>query len=156
MTSQEIFENLETKFGDQIIDLTENVDPWIRVKPEAIADVCQYMLTDSDLDFESLMCLSGVDYEDHMTVVYNLGSYAKKHKITLKVEGGREDPKVPTVEAVWRVANWHAREAYDMYGIVFEGHSDLRRILCPDDWEGWPLRKDYKVQEYYRGMKVEV
>ena len=156
MTPQEIFENLETKFGDQIIDLTENVDPWIRVKPEAIADVCQYMLTDSDLDFESLMCLSGVDYEDHMTVVYNLGSYAKKHKITLKVEVGREEPKVPTVEAVWRVANWHEREAYDMYGIVFEGHSDLRRILCPDDWEGWPLRKDYKVQEYYRGMKVEV
>ena len=156
MTSQEIFEKLETKFGDQIIDLTENVDPWIRVKPEAIADVCQYMLTDSDLDFESLMCLSGVDYEDHMTVVYNLGSYAKKHKITLKVEVGREEPKVPTVEAVWRVANWHEREAYDMYGIVFEGHSDLRRILCPDDWEGWPLRKDYKVQEYYRGMKVEV
>ena len=156
MTSQEIFENLETKFVDQIIDLTENVDPWIRVKPEAIADVCQYMLTASDLDFESLMCLSGVDYEDHMTVVYNLGSYAKKHKITLKVEVGREEPKVPTVEAVWRVANWHEREAYDMYGIVFEGHSDLRRILCPDDWEGWPLRKDYKVQEYYRGMKVEV
>ena len=156
MTSQEIFEKLETKFGDQIIDLTENVDPWIRVKPEAIADVCQYMLTDSDLDFESLMCLSGVDYEDHMTVVYNLGSYAKKHKITLKVEVGREEPKVPTVEAVWRVANWHEREAYDMYGIVFEGHSDLRRILCPDDWEGWPLRKDYKVQDYYRGMKVEV
>ena len=60
MTSQEIFENLETKFGDQIIDLTENVDPWIRVKPEAIADVCQYMLTDSDQEFETLLCLSGV------------------------------------------------------------------------------------------------
>ncbi|HAA75435.1 TPA: NADH-quinone oxidoreductase subunit C [Candidatus Latescibacteria bacterium] len=156
MTSQEIFENLQGKFGDQIIDLTENVDDWIRVKPEAIADVCHYMRIDADLNFESLMCLGGVDYDDHLTVVYNLGSYAHKHKITLKVEVGRDEPKVPTVEAVWRVANWHEREAYDMYGIVFEGHSDLRRILCPDDWEGWPLRKDYQVQEYYRGMKVEV
>ena len=156
MTAQEIFDNLQAKFGDQIVDLTENVDPWIRVKPEAIAEVCDYARNDGDLDFESLMCLSGVDYEDHMTVVYHLGSSSHKHKIALKVEVGRDEPKVPTVERVWRVANWHEREAYDMYGIVFEGHSDLRRILCPDDWEGYPLRKDYKVQEFYRGIKVEV
>jgi NADH-quinone oxidoreductase subunit C len=156
MTPQEIFDNLQAEFGDGIIDFTENVDPWIRVTPEAIASVCHYLRNDPDHDFESLMCLSGVDYEDHLTVVYHLGSYAKKHKIALKVEVGREEPKVPTVEAVWRAANWHEREAYDMFGIVFEGHSDLRRILCPDDWEGWPLRKDYKVQEYYRGIKVEV
>jgi NADH-quinone oxidoreductase subunit C len=156
MTAQEIFDNLQAKFGDRIIDLTENVDPWIRVKPEAIAEVCDYARNDGDLDFESLMCLSGVDYEDHMTVVYHLGSSSRKHKIALKVEVGRDEPKVPTVERVWRVANWHEREAYDMYGIVFEGHSDLRRILCPDDWEGYPLRKDYKVQEFYRGIKVEV
>ena len=91
-----------------------------------------------------------------MTVVYHLGSSSYKHKIALKVEVGRDEPKVPTVERVWRIANWHERETYDMYGIVFEGHSDLRRILCPDDWEGYPLRKDYQVQEFYRGIKVEV
>ena len=156
MTPQEIFDNLQVKFGDRIIDFTENLDPWLRLKPEAIAGVCQYLRNDPELDFESLMCLSGVDYEDRLTVVYHLGSSEKKHKIVLKVEVGRDDPEVPTVEGVWRVANWHEREAYDMFGIVFKGHSDLRRILCPDDWEGWPLRKDYKVQEYYRGIKVEV
>ena len=156
MTAQEIFENMQAKFGDRIIDLVENVDPWVRIKPEAIAEVCDYCRNDTVLGFESLMCLSGVDYDDHMTVVYHLGSSEHKHKIVLKVEVGRDEPKVPTVERVWRVANWHEREAYDMYGIVFEGHSDLRRILCPDDWEGYPLRKDYKVQEYYRGIKVEI
>ncbi|MEE2754732.1 MAG: NADH-quinone oxidoreductase subunit C [Candidatus Latescibacterota bacterium] len=156
MTPQEIFDNIQATFGDQIIDLNENVDPWIRIKPEAIADVCWYMRNNGDLDFESLMCLSGVDFEDHMTVVYHLGSSSHKHKIALKVEVGRDVPKVPTVERVWRIANWHERETYDMYGIVFEGHSDLRRILCPDDWEGYPLRKDYQVQEFYRGIKVEV
>ena len=83
-------------------------------------------------------------------------SCGHRHKVVVKAEMGREDPHVPTVEHVWRVANWHERETYDMFGIVFDGHSDFCRILCPDDWEGFPLRKDYKVQEYYRGIKVEV
>ena len=156
MTEQEIFDTLKGIFDDAIIDLTENIDPWIRVKPESVAEVCVYLHDDPAMQFESLMCLSGVDYEDHMTVVYHLGSSSQRHKITIKAEVGRDTPSVPTVEHVWLVANWHEREAYDMFGIVFEGHSDLRRILCPDDWEGYPLRKDYQVQEYYRGIKVEV
>ncbi|MDA0748599.1 MAG: NADH-quinone oxidoreductase subunit C, partial [bacterium] len=144
------------KFGDRVIDFTENVDPFVRVQPAAIAEVSAFLLDDEEMRFESLMCLSGVDYPEHLTVVYHLFSTPHRQKITLKVEVEREDPHVPTVEQVWRVANWHERETYDMFGIVFDGHSDLRRILCPDDWEGWPLRKDYKVQEYYRGIKVEV
>mgnify|MGYP002725776908 CR=1 FL=1 len=156
MTTQEIYDRLQATFGDRVIDLTENVDPFIRVKPEAVAEIAAHLAADEAMAFESLMCLSGVDYEDHFTVVYHLFSTRHKHTVVLKTEVGREDPHVPTVEGVWRVANWHEREAYDMFGIVFDGHSDLRRILCPDDWEGYPLRKDYKVQEYYRGIKVEV
>ena len=156
MTAQEIFDRLQGAFGDRVIDLTENLDPFIRVKPEAAADVAAFLREDDSMAFESLMSLAGVDYEDHLTVVYHLFSTRHRHRVVIKVEVGREDPHVPTVENVWRVANWHEREAYDMFGIVFDGHSDLRRILCPDDWEGWPLRKDYKVQEYYRGRKVEV
>ena len=65
-----------------------------------------------------------------------------------------DDPRIASVSRVWRTADWHEREGYDMFGIVFEGHADLRRILLPDDWEGHPLRKDYTVPEYYNGMKV--
>jgi len=66
----------------------------------------------------------------------------------------KDNPHVPSVESVWKTANWHEREAYDLIGVVFDGHPDLRRILLPDDWEGHPLRKDYKVPEFYNGMKV--
>lgn len=157
-TSQEICDALKNSFGDKVIDLTEatGVDPFIRIEADAVADVCTFLRDDEDLAFESLSCLSGVDYPEHLTVVYHLFSTAHRHSIVIKTEMGREDPHVPTVEGVWKVANWHERETYDMYGIIFDGHSDLVRILCPDDWEGWPLRKDYKVQEYYRGVRVEV
>jgi NADH-quinone oxidoreductase subunit C len=156
MTPQEIFDKLKEKFGDQVIDLIANVDPFIRVKAEAIGGIGLYLRDDEEMKFESLMCLSGVDYPAHLTVVYHLFSTLHRQKVVLKVEVEREDPHVPTVEQVWQVANWHERETYDMYGIVFDGHSDPRRILCPDDWEGFPLRKDYQVQEFYRGIKVEV
>ncbi|HOM05330.1 MAG TPA: NADH-quinone oxidoreductase subunit C, partial [Candidatus Kapabacteria bacterium] len=104
--------------------------------------------------FDYLVNLSGVDEKDKFIVVYHLFSLQHKHRIALKVYLDRENPHVPTVERVWRSANWHEREAYDMFGIVFDGHSDLRRILCPYDWEGHPLRKDYKTPDYYKGIKV--
>ncbi|MDE2889611.1 MAG: NADH-quinone oxidoreductase subunit C [Gemmatimonadota bacterium] len=156
MTPQQIFEKLKEQFGDRVLELTENVDPFIRVSADAIAEIGRFLRDDEAMRFESLMCLSGVDYPEHLSLVYHLFSSTHRHKITLKAELGRENPRLPTVEGVWRVANWHERETYDMFGVVFEGHSDLRRILCPDDWEGWPLRKDYQVQEYYRGIRVEV
>ena len=156
MTPQEIFDCLKEKFGEKVIDLTDAIDPFIRVDAGAIAEVAAYLRDDEAMRFESLMCQGGVDYEDHLTVVYHLFSTPYRHKIVLKVEVDREDAHVPTVEHVWPVANWHEREAYDMFGVVFDGHSDLRRILCPEDWEGFPLRRDYEVQAYYRGIKVEV
>ena len=154
MTPQEIFDRLKEKFGNRVLDLTENVDPFIRVSADAIAEIGLYLRDDEAMGFESLMCLSGVDYPEHLSLVYHLFSSAHRHKITLKTDLGREDPSLPTVEGVWRVANWHERETYDMFGVVFEGHSDLRRILMPEDWEGYPLRKDYKDPDFYRGMRV--
>ena len=158
MTSEEIYDQLKTALDEQIIEFRGDVlDPYIKVIPEAIAEIAAFLRNHEDLLFDSLMCLSGVDYPpDRMMAVYHLYSMIHRHRIVIKVELPRDTPHLPTVENVWGGANWHERETYDLFGIVFDGHSDLRRILLPDDWEGYPLRKDYKVQEYYRGMKVEV
>jgi len=95
-----------------------------------------------------------LDLKGKFAVVYNLASIAKKHKLNLRVEVPAENPTIPSVESTWKTADWHEREAFDMFGIVFSGHPDLRRILMPYDWEGHPLRKDYQVPEFYNGMKV--
>jgi NADH-quinone oxidoreductase subunit C len=157
MTAAEIYEKIKAKFGDAVSELNDqNLDPFVVVTQAGrLPELAEFLSHDPDLDFKSLMCLSGVDDGTNLGVVYNLCSMEKKHRFTIKVEGlDREDPRVPTVEKAWPTANWHEREAYDMFGITFEGHSDLRRILCPDDWEGWPLRKDYQVQEFWHGLRV--
>lgn len=155
MTTPEIHAKLQAQFGEKVGPLSEGIDPSCVVETSSIADVCRYLADQPDLEMKSLMCLSATDDKTNLGVVYNLCSMTHKHKITLKVSlPDRESPTVPTVSHIWGTADWHEREAYDMMGIVFEGHPDLRRILCPDDWEGWPLRKDYKVQEFYRGLKV--
>jgi NADH-quinone oxidoreductase subunit C len=155
---EEIYTLLKEKFGDGVVELKEDakVVPWIRVAPDAVKDIAKMLRDDDDLDFNTLMCLSGIHYEKENTlgVTYHIHSTKHKHSLTLKVIVPVDSPNVQSVESIWKTANWHEREAYDMVGIVFDGHPDLRRILCPDDWDGFPLRKDYKVQEYYHGIKV--
>lgn len=158
VTPQEIHTKLKNKFEEAVLSFEEVVgDVFIVVDPESIADIAQYLVEDQALAFDFLMCLSGVDLgvkDPNLYVVYHLYSMTHRHKLVLKVTLPKEESHLPTVENVWKTANWHEREAYDLYGIVFEGHSDLRRILLPDDWEGHPLRKDYKEPEFYRGMRV--
>lgn len=157
MIPQEVADSLKTNFPDAILETkTEGVfDPFAKVAPGRIKDVALFMRDNEEMAFDYLMCLSGVDYGNgKLGVVYNLASMKRGHKFTLKVDVSVEHPRIQSVESVWKTANWHEREAYDLIGILFDGHPDLRRILLPDDWEGHPLRKDYKVPEYYRGMKV--
>ncbi len=156
MTAQEIFEIIKSQFNDAVLDSKlENVpDPFIKIQTEKIKDVAQFVRDNEQLRFDYLMCLSGVDYKGKIGVTYNLYSMVHRHKITLKVEVPTESPNIPSVESIWKTANWHEREAFDMYGINFIGHPDLRRMLLPDDWEGYPLRKDYEVPEFYNGMKI--
>ncbi len=125
-----------------------------QVAPEAIADVCRFLKDDDRLTMDHLELLGGVDFKDRIEVVYVVNSMTYHHRYTLKCRLPRDNPKVHTVESVWKVANWHERETYDMFGVVFENHSDFRRILCPDDWEGYPLRKDYKFPKTYHDMPV--
>lgn len=157
MIPQEIHETLKATFGDAVVDAKIDgvLDPFIRIAPTHIKNVAVYLRDREQMSFDSLMCLSGVDYTGgRLGVVYHLDSMKLHHKIVLKVEVTKDDPHCQSVESVWKSANWNEREAYDMFGIVFDGHPDLRRILMPDDWEGYPLRKDYQVPEFYNGMKV--
>ncbi len=160
MTPQAVHERLGQKFGDKLVGATlEGPSPWSVVAAGAIADVAAFVKSDPELLFDNLMCLSAVDYlketPPRMEVVYHLFSFKHRHKHALKVHLPRENPELDTVESVWGVANWHEREAFDLFGIRFKGHSDLRRILLPDDWDGHPLRKDWQDPEFYNGLRVK-
>lgn len=157
MTADEICQTLQERFGERILACNpQAMDPYVVVDTAAIHDVGAYVRDEATLRFDSLMCLSGVDYgpDNTLGVVYNLHSTTWRHRITLKVTVPRHDGVVPTVCDLWHTAEWHEREAYDLYGMQFADHPDPRRILLPDDWEGHPMLKDYQVQEFYHGIKV--
>ena len=160
MDAKAINEALVARFGDKVKGASlEAGSPFAVVATDAIAEVAAFCKADPALALDNLMCLSGVDYPKEtpprLEVVYHLFSYTHLHSFALKVHVPRENPAVPTVEGVWGVANWHEREAWDLFGIVFTGHSDMRRILLPDDWQGHPLRKDWVDPEYYNGLHVK-
>jgi NADH-quinone oxidoreductase subunit C len=156
MQAQEIFDILKEEFADAVIDIiiAAPSDPYINIQPDSIVDVGLFLRDNKQLNFDYLCLLGGVDNKDNFEVVYQLTSVAIGHTVTIKIRTDHDNPKVPSVERVWKTANWHEREAYDMFGIIFEGHPNLIRILCPYDWEGYPLRKDYVTPEVYHGMKV--
>jgi NADH-quinone oxidoreductase subunit C len=152
-----LHERLRNRFGDGIGDCDLKAkDPFIRVAPTAIVEVCRYLRDEPDLRFDALSNQSGVDYKatNVIQVVYHLFSYPHRQAIVLKVDTPRDDPRLPTVEGVWKAANWLEREIYDLLGVVFEGHCDLRRILMPEDWIGYPLRKDFVEPEEYHGIST--
>ena len=157
--SKAAYDNIKERFGDAISEFDANPTmPFFEVLDATRwVDIALYMRDNSLLRFNYMACLSGVDYpeEGKVGIVCNfesIGHYT--HKIAVKVKCPRDGGSISSVSCVWHTANWHEREAYDMYGMVFEGHPDLRRILCPEDWTGYPLRKDYQVQETYHGIKV--
>jgi NADH-quinone oxidoreductase subunit C len=124
------------------------------VDPAALVEVCEYFKGDAETAFDCLSNESGVDYKDRIEVVYHLFSYQHRHQIVLKVKLPREDPQVPTLENVWKSANWMEREIYDLLGVNFTGHSDMRRLLMPEDWIGHPLRKDFVEPQEYHGIST--
>ena len=159
MIRDQIYTRLTEEFGEDVIEKSdEEFNEFFSVPADSWYKVAKYLKSDPDLFFDSLMCISGVDLgprEETMEVVYNLHSMRHLHKIDIKITGPRDETfRIPSVESIWRIADWHEREIYDMFGIVFDGHRNLKRLLLPDDWEGHPLRKDYEVQEYYHGIRV--
>ncbi len=158
LDAKDIQARLRARFGDTIGELrgTRRDDFSATVAPDSIADVCRYCKTDSALAFDCLSNLCGVDYPKRtvIEVVYNLYSYLHRHQFTLKVEAPRDNPVVPTVSGVWAHADWQEREVFDLLGVSFAGHPDLRRILMPEDWPGHPLRKDFVEPEEYHGIST--
>ncbi|MXV15454.1 NADH-quinone oxidoreductase subunit C [Hufsiella ginkgonis] len=156
---------IEERFGPDAILGTEEtgLQPALLVQPDRIAGICTELRDNPATYFDFLACLTGVDHgadERAFSVVYHLSSIPYNTQLVLKVkkqvnETSGEMPFFDTVSPVWKTAEWHEREAFDLLGIYFTGHPDLRRILLPDDWEGHPLRKDYETAEYYNGIKID-
>lgn len=148
-------ERLKEAFGESILAVqSEAKNPWVQVKPEHLLGIAQFLRDDPDLRFDFLRNLTAVDYREEFELIYQLFSYPRKHELTFKVRVPREGAKVASVEEIWPAANWYEREAYDLMGIRFDGHSDLRRLLMPEDWEGHPLRKDYREKDEYHGVST--
>jgi NADH-quinone oxidoreductase subunit C len=164
MNFEDIVALLSEQFGEEVIlGTTQNtLQSSITVDPLSIAKVCRFLFEDERLYFDFLACITAIDngvQAATMEVIYNLTSIPYGRDLTLKIifprnQPGDPLPVIPTVSSIWKTADWHEREAYDLLGIDFLGHPDLRRILLPADWEGYPLRKDYTVQEVYHGIRV--
>ena len=151
--NQTLCKKISEKFSDSI-DGDPNND-WIQLKPENWLKIAKWLKSDEELFFDSLQCNTGMDLgEGVLESRYNLHSMKHLHKVEIRIKVSAEKPDIPSVEQIWRVADWFERETYDMFGINFIGHRDLRRILLPDDWEGWPLRKDYEEQVTDHGIIV--
>ena len=174
MTSADIIAALEQKFGAKIKQKkTDVIDPFVVVESVDLLEVCRHLRDDPALKFDVLNCLSGTDFfepdakkapkagfEPHLEVAYHFSSFTHKHRFVLKMILPRwkddkpgELPEVPSVAGLWRTADWHERETYDLCGVRFVGHPELARILLSDDWVGYPLRKDYEFPLEYHGIR---
>lgn len=165
MTFEEIISSIKSSFDPTTIlnEQHEAKQPFIEVAPAHVFQICEFLYKDKDLLFDYLSCITVVDNgpdKGTLEVIYHLSSLPYEHDFIIKIIVDRkiEDevhPEVPSVCSIWQSADWHEREAYDLFGIKFTDHPDMRRILLPHNWEGYPLRKDYEEQTYYHGIKVK-
>ena len=161
MEAPEIIERLKSAMGDAVTDANvEVVDPYVVIDPARIHDCIAFLRDKKDLKFDYLMSLAGIDYmgiseANELGVIYHLYSYEHRHTIVVRTMVDREDPKLPSISDLYGAAQWQEREAFDMYGIVFDGNPDLRRILLPPGWEGYPMRNDWKEPDEILGISTQ-
>ena len=149
---------LEKELNLSVTCVTDVLQPYIMINAEELTGICLYLSRTPGLYFDFLNCITCVDNgpdKGSMHLLYHISSLPLEHAVILKMSVGREEQQVPSLASLWRTADWHEREIFDLFGIGFRGHPDLRRILLPADWEGHPLRKDYTEQETYHGIKVK-
>ena len=160
MNFKDIVQLLGSNFDEQaILETKEDViQPYLVVEKSSLRDICLFLKNKESLFFDYLACVTGIDNGPEagtMEVIYHFNSIPFQHQFILKVVLPRSEPIIETVSDIWKTANWHERETYDLVGIKFKNHPDLRRILLTDDWQGHPLQKDYKEQENYHGIVVK-
>lgn len=163
MTSEEIFARLQAALPGALEEHEAALaDPVIRVRPERLHEVARFLRDDAGTKMRYLRLVTATDRPaaaggdaaapGHIEVVYHLWSYEQGHGCQLRVRLDRDEPLVDTVSDLWPVADWHEREAFDLLGVTFRGHPNLKRIMMPEDWVGHPLRKDYVRPERYHGL----
>ena len=163
MAPEKICKLLKDKFAEAIEDsVLEGGHPYARVAPQSWREVARFLFDDRDLSLNLLRSITALDLvaDDKLACIYDLmhvpmalGPLATETiEFAIRIEVDRNEPVIPSVWDIWPAADWHEREAFDMMGIRFSGHPDLRRILCPDDWVGFPLRKDYEFPLEYHGI----
>jgi NADH-quinone oxidoreductase subunit C len=157
MGPKEVFEAAKARLGEAAEWKEGHAgDPYAIVDSAKIVEVARFLKETAGFDFDCLSNLTGVDLVklklDKIAVVYHLFSYVHRHTFVMKVHLDRAAPVVATLNGVWRAAAYMEREVFDLLGVKFEGHPDLRRILLPEDWVGYPLRKDYKEEATYQGI----
>jgi NADH-quinone oxidoreductase subunit C len=147
MTNEEFKNRIDADFKESAssVALSPQGEVILTSRPEFYLFLAQSLKEKSEYAFDHLSCLTAVDYpkENKFTLVSHLWSYRHKNQLTLKLDVPRSDPRAPTLENIWKSANWLEREVFDLYGVVFDGHSDLRRIMMPDDYAKHPLRKEF-------------
>ncbi|MCX9086359.1 MAG: NADH-quinone oxidoreductase subunit C [Candidatus Methanoperedens sp.] len=136
-------EELKQLFPDSVVSVGFQIKkPLAIIKKEDLLNVAKKV---KEMGFDNLSVITGIDYRDRFVVVYNFFSYTKKQNLVLKVILDHNNPEVSSLASIWKVADWLERETYDLVGITFGGHPNLKRILLPDGWIGHPLRKDYDM-----------
>jgi len=160
MTPLEITKVLDVRFGDKLIAIkVEDKHPRVHIEAKHWGEMAPFLRHDPALQFDWLACLSGVDYvaDNQFCIVYDFWSSVLNHRFAVKVFAPREEGAAfPSVADLWPAADWHEREAFEMFGMTFEKHPDLRRLLLADDWVGFPLRKDYVFPREYHGIPGSV
>lgn len=150
--SQLVLDRLKERFASEVLEShNAHGDETATVKPDRLVEMVTFLRDDAVTSMEMLTDLTGVDYlgvkEPRFEVVYHFYSLSKNHRLRLKVGAHEDDPRVPSIVHVYKAALWQEREAWDLYGIKFDGHPDLRRILLYPEFKGHPLRKDYDIEE---------
>lgn len=158
MPLKEVIDKIQATWGEDYYKLDSLNPNCIIIEKANFLEICKWLRDNEETYIDFLACITAIDNGIQINtfeVVYNFQSICYDYNIVIKVFIERTNPTLPTVSMLWQTANWHEREIFDMFGIIFENHPDLRRILLPNDWEGYPLRKDYEIQEIYHGIQVK-